>query len=811
MRTPLVVAVVWFAAGVAVGLQRPIPPWGGPFLVLAAAGGAAVAAWLAWGGTVPARIHRGASRPTAIVLGLLVCAGALLGISARTSAHRSCVAWLPEDRATEVVGVVTRAVERPGAGSMALRIRIDSVRTGGRSLRCGSEVPARWNGSGSRPAEGVTITAADQAPLTAGAMVRASGRWWSPPGARPGLVRPGALLLDTLGVVDAGRAARRGGPGIVVRMRDAASARIDVVFPRHAPLVASLLLAQRDALDPEVKERYARAGLSHLLAISGLHVGLVAGILLLLAGAIRAGRHPAALAAAGTVAYVAFLGAPDSAARAALQIVLVLAARSQQRPTRSEALMGAAALLLLAVDPASLARPGFQLSFAGVVGILALRRPILARLGGLARWRPGGAAIGRWLADALATSVAATLATGPIVAWHFGRVAPVGIVANLAAIPVLTAAVPALAVALTVGAIWLPAGHFIAGGAELLLDILDRTATVAASVPYGTVAVLPTSAAALTAALAIGYGATRRLGRVRGRVRGVAWASVAGAVLVVAPLRPAGDRVELHLIDVGQGDAIGIRSPGGRWLLVDAGLARNDYDAGAARVVPYLASRGVRRIHGLVITHADADHMGGAATVIRALRPRWAGGPPFVAGKGQYLALLNEVRSAGIPWVAVRRGMEVEMDGMTVAFLFPDVGDVAVEDANDASVVLRVEYGEFAALLTGDAPATVEAHLVQRMGVGLDSDVLKVGHHGSTTSTTPQLLEATGARTALISAGRGNGYGHPHGPVLARLRQHGVAVYRTDLHGSVVVRSGADGRVRVETERDGNHGGGDRR
>lgn len=414
-----------------------------------------------------------------------------------------------------------------------------------------------------------------------------------------------------------------------------------------------------------------------------------------------------------------------------------------------------------------------------------------------------GRPAGRWLADGLATSLAATLTTAPIVAWHFGRVAPVGIAANVVAIPLLGVTVPALALALAAGTIWIPAGRFVAGGAELLLDALDRVATVAAAVPFGTVAVLPSSAFAMTGAVALGFALSRRLGRVRTPIRGAVWAGVAIAVLAVAPLRPAGDRVEIHVIDVGQGDAIGIRSPGGRWLLVDAGLAGADYDAGARRVVPYLAGRGVRRLHGLVITHPDGDHMGGAGAVLRSLRPRWAGGPAVIAGKAQYVALLREARERGVPWIAVRRGMEIDMDGMTVTVLYPVAEPLQVEDANDASVVMRVAYGEFAALLTGDAPASVEELLVRQLGRGLDADLLKVGHHGSSTSTTTALLTATGARTAVISAGRGNRYGHPHPEVLARLRQGEIHVYRTDRHGSVVVRAGADGVVRVRTEREG--------
>ncbi len=619
MRAPLVVAVVWLALGLVAGLERPVPPGGGPLLVFVALAGAAAALVLAGERTLPI---------------LFLLAGALLGSTVRASADASCLRRLPDERPLEVVGRVLQA----GAGS--LRLRVDSLAVGGVWVECGSELPARWAGV---------------AEVAVGDGVRGEGRWWSPPGARSTLGRPGTLLLDTL-VADHGAAATmapesspvraRGPPGARIReagarireagarFREAGVERIEAVFPRHAGLVASLLLARRDGLDRDVRDRYARAGLSHLLAISGLHVGLIAGILLLLAGTLRLEKGRAStLAAAGTVGYVALLGAPDSASRAALQIILVLAAAAVQRPARTESIIAAAALVLLVLDPGAITRPGFQLSFAGVAGILMLRQPILQRLHRLAEWRVAGRGAGRWLADGLATSLAATLVTAPIVAWHFGRVAPVGIVANVVAIPLLGAAVPALALALVVGTVWLPAGRFLAGGAGLLMDALDHTATVAASVPFGTVAVQPMAALVMAGAVTAGYVGSRRLGRVRRGVRFTVWAAVAGAVLLVAPLRPTGDRVEIHVVDVGQGDAIALRSPAGRWLLVDAGVAGAGYDAGASRVVPYLAARGVSRLDALVITHPDADHMGGAAAVVRSLRPRWAGGPALAVGK----------------------------------------------------------------------------------------------------------------------------------------------------------------------------------
>ncbi|MFO7895023.1 MAG: DNA internalization-related competence protein ComEC/Rec2 [Longimicrobiales bacterium] len=776
MRAPLVLGVFSVAAGIAAGAQRSVSSGDGPLLLWVALAGAAVGAFFALG----RRAGRlGGSGAGAWVL--LFLAGGLLGATARLEAHRSCAARLPADFPLAVHGSLT---DRSGDRLVlaATHLALDGVR-----VPCVGPVPARFDG-----------------PIPASGGLVARGRWWQPPGGS-GMRPVGLLLVDALEPRPADTMGAEGGRGPVTEalaaLRSNARGRVDALFGDRAPLAASLLLAQRDGLDREVRDRFARAGLSHLLAISGLHVALVAGILLLLVGALRLGKGAgSAVAGLGTLGYVMFLGAPHSATRAALQILLVLGARAAQRPARTEALIAAAALLLLAVEPGALFQPGFQLSFAGVGGILVLRRPLLRRMGRLAKWRLGGAGVGRWLADGTATSVAATLATAPIVAWHFGRVAPVGIVANLVAIPLLSAVVPALALALLAGLFWPPAGAFLAGAGAALLDALDATAGAAAGVPGGAVVVAGSVALVLTAAVVVGYVVSARAGRTRTPVRVVVWAGVAVAVLMVAPVRPGSDAVEIHVIDVGQGDAIGIRSPAGRWLLVDAGVAREGYDAGARLVVPYLSRRGVVRLEGLILTHPDADHVGGAGAVVASLRPRWVADPGMPAPKAGYLALLHAAAEERVPWVPARRGMALEVDGMTVDVLYPD-GAVESDDANHGSVVLRVVFGEFEALLTGDAPAEVERALVRRYGRRLAADVLKLGHHGSSTSTTPELLTASGAALALVSAGRGNRYGHPHPSVIERLEAAGVAVARTDRNGSIVVRGTAGGGMSVTTER----------
>lgn len=773
-RAPLVVVAVTVAAGIALGLIRPAPSWSGPLLLPVAALGALLAL---------SHCVLQKPRPSAPgwLLGLVLLAGLMLGVTTRANSDASCVHSLPEGRPVTVTGTVM------SSSAAQVRIRIDSLRLGQATVPCGAEVPARHRRTRDTPAAEVPV----------GSVVVGVGRWWSPPMAeRQILRRPGALLFDDLDIVVLARRV-----SLAERIRRGARARVDRLFGAQAPLAASLLLAQRDALDPEVRDRFARAGLSHLLAISGLHVGLVCGMLLLMGSLSRMGkRGSAVLAAVGTVGYVLLLGAPHSASRAALQLVFLLAATMIQRPTRPEAMVAAAALILLAADPGALLSPGFQLSFAGVVGLLVLRPPLVAVLAGrgaggrLARAR-------RWLGDAVATSLAATLSTAPIVAWHFGHVAPIGIVANLVAIPLLSLALPALALALLVGAGASGIGTFLAGPGAVALAALDRVAATAAAVPGATIPVHGSTGLVLTVALTAGYLASRRLGGVRPLIRGAAWSAVAAMVLIAAPVRPVGDRIEVHVLDVGQGDAIAVRSPAGRWLVVDAGMAGRDFDAGARRVVPYLLRRGGRRIEGLVLTHPHADHTGGGAAVIRQLRPRWVGDPGSPAPSAQYLGLLRVAHGARLSWVGLRQGSGLALDGVMVDFLHPEIVGATEGDANDLSVVVRVRYGDFAALLTGDATALVEERLVRYYGGDLRADVLKVGHHGSRTSSTTAFLEAAGARIALISAGHGNRYGHPHRDVLDRLEAHGIKVLRTDRHGSIVVRADGRGGVWVEAER----------
>ncbi|MBI4543114.1 MAG: ComEC/Rec2 family competence protein [Gemmatimonadetes bacterium] len=594
-------------------------------------------------------------------------------------------------------------------------------------------------------------------------------------------------------------------PGVRARLRLGAERRLANLFgPDRAGLAAALTIGPGEQIPVEIRQRFARAGIAHLLSISGLHVGLLAAALILL---LRAARVPLATArVAGTAlvaGYVWLLGFPAPAVRGAGLVALWCWAHVRQRPPVAYAALATTAIVVVVLDPFAVFDAGPWLSFAGAWGCVAAAR----------WWRRTAAASAsarerRWIRAAQpgVVSLGATLATAPVSVLAFGTMSPAAVVANLAAIPLAAALMPALALALALGAVPLPGAESLAvraaAAAGLGLDLLDWVTRLAGALPLATVSferrLLGAGVLGLVAWTMLRGGDDAHTPRAW-RIALIRRVGLAGLVGLAAALwwpelrrersgyRPA--RLALHFLAVGQGDAAVLRTPAGRWLVIDGGPRTVGYDAGARRVVPFLRRQGAERLAVVVASHGDADHLGGLPAVLRAYRADLVLEPGEPLGRRAYRSWLASVAKNGARWRRARAGDRLEVDGVTLRVWHPDGSWLRRRmPANENSVVLTVEYAEFRAVFPGDAGLPMEA--VLRGAIG-PVTLLKVGHHGSRSASGPSWLAALRPAICVISVGP-NRYGHPDRATLGGLAASGCRSYRTDRAGEVVIET--DGR-----------------
>ncbi len=569
--------------------------------------------------------------------------------------------------------------------------------------------------------------------------------------------------------------------------RAALEARVHERFPNEGGLVAALLLAERDGVDREVSDGFRKTGTSHLLAISGFHVGVIAGWIVLILRLMRFSRRRAiAGAALVTWLYAALLGFPGSAVRAATIFALLAAGRLLDRPVRALGAWGSALLLVGLFRPTEVLRVGTQLSFLGSLGLILWARPWSDGLTRTARKvleRFGIVAVPslvKVICQALAASAAAQWATIPLAAWSFQQVALMGLPVTLLATPLVALALPGALLTLVADAIHLPGTVVLAGGVEAALFLLRSLIGGAA----GPGPVLHLTPQTVVSAFLFGV-ATRWLSRGRPalRRRGLVPIVVVSAALIASPMASAWRRgaTELHFLDIGQGDAVAIHTRGGGWIVIDTGPPPG------TRLVQNLLKLGVARIDLLVLSHPDIDHIGGAAELMQAI-PVVAVLDPLSVRGGAYREITAIAGQRGIDWRGGKAGDAFTVDEVKFSVLSPGATQMG-HSVNDRSLVLLAEIEGYRALFTGDISVEVEEELKSQL---VDIDLLKVAHHGSRTSTGASFLDRVRPETAVVQVGRWNRFGHPDQRVISRLRYSGAQVLRTDRDGQVTltVRSG---------------------
>jgi len=748
--SPMLAGAAVFGVGIAAGA------WSVGGEVLAAfAGALAVVAAAAFG-----------RRARAYGAVAFLCAGFAWG-RARVGvpAEHAALAWsrVDRERPVRLTGVLRDCWTGPGQRRRT-RLRAETIEQAGEVRRFPSEVAIFAFGDIPPPGirgDRVTMTASIDAPDDA------------------------ASTRDLPSPVRTFRASLKSGWQLSRISRSAASlpASVNDFFARRlfaAPLsrslvqapIAALLLGRPGELDDEVAETVREGGLGHLLLATGLHVGIFAATLAALLSSAGVRRRARDLLLMAAIAAFALLsGAGLSVNRVALTLAFLLAARIVELPVSPLQAIGASAITILVFAPEELWRFGFWMTFAAALALARLV-PILSRV---FRFLP------RRLRLTAAVAVAVQLAAAPLLLWRFNRMPAAAWIAAPVAIPAAAVLMGAGLLVLAALGLGLPATvpaaafEAVFRAIEWAAGRLRGASILAATPPLAAVLLL----LALLAGFALAPGARSRA------ASGVAYAVLLAALLLRGPRSPGLSAFSIEALDVGQGDAFLLRSETSAFLVDGGGGFSGEENFGRVRLLPKLFDRGVRRLDGVLLSHPHPDHGAGLFAVLRDMPVG-----VFFHGEGEddgalFARLEGVAAERRVPVRVLRAGDEVPWGGGAFRVLRSGGRPFKKDPINNESVVLLYTKGSRRVLLTGDAGLPAEEELLERLSPLPRVDVLKVGHHGSRTSSGAAFLAALAPRAALLSCGRRNRFHHPSAEALEHLAGAGIPVFRTDLRSDV--------------------------
>jgi competence protein ComEC len=602
-----------------------------------------------------------------------------------------------------------------------------------------------------------------------------------------------------------------------------------------AVMLAAMTTGDRTFLTHSLRLGFERTGSFHMLVVSGLHLGIVAGCIFWLARCVRLPPVPATCATiAASFAYAWLTGFATPVQRSLWMVAVYLVGRLLYRERSPLNAIGFASLCLLAVSPRSLFDSSFQMTLLAVVAIAGIAAPLLAKTvhpyltatrdlrtialdvkleprlaqfrvvlrmlaqrlqraaSGRIAWRlfPWSIRFGLRCLELFVVSCVVELAMTLPMALYFHRITVFALPVNVFVLPLLTVLMPASLLTLLLLAVWPSAAVIPAAVAALFLHLGAGLVHAFGALAFGDFRI-PAPLLWQSGVFCVLLALAMVLARCSRWQRRGAWACLALAGFAAVAPRPANHPTRtlfVEAIDVGQGDSILLITPDGKTLLMDGGgfgggprQAPQDFDIGEEVVSPALWARGIRHLDVVALSHAHSDHMGGLPSIMRNFHPAelWVGNNPPVAA---YLALLDDAHELGVTVRTFRAGDTFDLGETTVRVLAPTRDYVPGPDpANNDSLVLHVAYRDTSVLLEGDAEAPIEQAMLAVPD--LHSTLLKVGHHGSVTSTTPEFLARVAPQWAVISCGLGNRYGHPREEVLAELQQASIRAYSTDLQG----------------------------
>lgn len=595
------------------------------------------------------------------------------------------------------------------------------------------------------------------------------------------------------------------------KIRHLYKSQMETVMPREdGAAIFAMLFGGYGGIKPELLEAFTTTGLIHILSVSGSHITLMAGTANVIGKMLGlSGGLTSILATLIIVVYSLLAGFTTPVIRSAIMGILTVMALSLGREKDARHILSITALGILLIWPLSLFDISFQLSFGATAGLLYIS-PVIGKF--FRKYLP------HYVADSLGVTMGAQLTVLPFMAWYFNVISISSLLANLVVAPVVELIIViSLLAGVLVGVIPV-LGQFIFIVSSLLLGLSYEVTRLIARIP-GSQVYLPTFCITFWGIYYVlllifimpkdkrGHFSNKicnlwcrvKNGRKDRKIIGGGVALLLAAVVISYALHP--NEMQVHFIDVGQGDAALVITPHGHAFMIDTGGSRQGtYDIGARVDVPYLLHYGVRRLDFIMLTHAHDDHAKGVSGILGKIPV----GAVMIGheGQGAYLKTFGGLNPAvkTEPMVILKEGTEMNLDGVRIQVLYaPEENKTGGSTGNEFSNLIRVSYGKHSFLFTGDLSSEHEGILCSR-GTPLESTVLKVGHHGSNTSSSEEFLKAVKPNWSVISVGYGNSFGHPKKEILKRLGNcTDSKVLRTDENGAVVFYSDGE-KLRVDAQ-----------
>jgi competence protein ComEC len=556
-----------------------------------------------------------------------------------------------------------------------------------------------------------------------------------------------------------------------------------------AALLRGLFLADRREIDQETKTKFINSGVIHVLAVSGLHVGFIALIFIILFGRFNIYLR-SLLTITGLLFFMILTGVPPSVFRATVMALVIIVAFLTNRSTNIFNSLAIAALIILIINPDEIYSPGFQLSFSAVIAIGVIY-PIISRV--INRLHIQSKFV-RYVLLFMAVSFAAQIGTMPFTLIYFGKLSVIALAANIIVIPTIGIILSLSIVTLIIGAIFPSIALYYAATNDLITWLMLNLINVTGELSFSHFRIVGYSIYDSVVFYFFISSFIYFVGRFKTKL-----AIIILLLLTISnvflfsflddeELLPE-NQLSVLMVDVGQGDSFIIKFPNNKTALIDAGEATFYFDYGERVISPLLNYLGIEKIDYGFVSHLELDHYGGFVALIFEDRIGYIYKPALDTLRSHDVRFEKFLKNKKIPFTYYnRQSLEI---GNCMIYILSDINEAKVYNlsSNNTSGILKIIYGSTSILFTGDSEKMAENILINNYQSFLDVDVLKVGHHGSNTSTSDDFLRYTSPQYALISAGTKNKFGHPHQNVISKFKSNNVKISRTDKDGAVIIVS----------------------